>query len=126
MRPVDVNEDNEDDLYHSVYSKSKESLNKFKYKINDMVRILDRICEKFLRKGWSEEIFYVSELLARSTYAYKISDQMNEPVEGIFYESELLKNYSNASQADYENKSKTNFKTKLKLPVYLEGNYVIA
>ena len=38
---------------------------------------------------WSEEIFYVSELLARSTNAYKIRDHMNEPVEGIFYESEL-------------------------------------
>jgi hypothetical protein len=33
---------------------------------------------------------------------------------------------SNASQADYENKTKTNFKTKLKLPVYLEGNYEVA
>ena len=40
---------------------------------------------------WSEEIFLVSELFARSTNAYKIREQMNEPVEGIFYESEIQK-----------------------------------
>jgi hypothetical protein len=33
---------------------------------------------------------------------------------------------SNASQADYKNNTKTNFKTKLKLPVYLEGNFEVA
>ena len=33
---------------------------------------------------------------------------------------------SNASQADYEKNTKTNYKTKLKLPVYLEGNYEVA
>ncbi len=44
----------------------------------------------FLRPNWSEKIFYVSELLARSTNAYKIRDQINERVEAIFYISELL------------------------------------
>jgi hypothetical protein len=33
---------------------------------------------------------------------------------------------SNASQIDYEKNTKTNFKTKLKLPVYLEGSYEVA
>jgi hypothetical protein len=33
---------------------------------------------------------------------------------------------SNASHADYETNTKTNFKIKLKLPVYLEGNYEVA
>ena len=93
MRPVDVSEENEDDLYQAVYSNSKESLNKFKLKINDMVRIskYKTVFAKGYTPNWSEEIFYVSELLARSTNAYKIRDHMNEPVEGIFYESELQK-----------------------------------
>jgi hypothetical protein len=93
MRPVDVNEDNEDDLYRLVYSNSQESLNKFKLKINDMVRIskYKTVFAKGYTPYWSEEIFYVSELLGRSSNAYKIRDQMNEPVEGIFYESELQK-----------------------------------
>ncbi len=39
MRPVYLNEVNEDDLYRLFYSNSTESLNKFKLKINDMVRI---------------------------------------------------------------------------------------
>ena len=33
---------------------------------------------------------------------------------------------SNASQADYENKTKTKFKTKLKNPLYLDGSYEVA
>ena len=33
---------------------------------------------------------------------------------------------SNASQRDYENNTKTKFKTKLKNPLYLDGSYEVA
>ena len=33
---------------------------------------------------------------------------------------------SNASQSDYENNTKTHFKTKLKVPIYLDGIYEVA
>jgi hypothetical protein len=76
-----------------IYSNSQESLNKFKLKINDMARIskYKTVFAKCYTPKWSEEIFLVSELFARSTNAYKIREQMNEPVEGIFYESEIQK-----------------------------------
>jgi hypothetical protein len=93
MRPVDVTKDNEQDIYDSVFSNLGVSLNKFKLNINDKVRIskYKTVFSKGYTPNWSEEIFLVSELLARSVNAYKIRDLSDEPVEGIFYESELQK-----------------------------------
>ena len=66
---------------------------KFKFNINDKVRIskYKTVFSKGYVPNWSEEIFVITELLARKPNVYKLKDLNDEPIEGIFYETELQK-----------------------------------
>ena len=70
MRPIDVNEKNEQAIYESVFSNNIESTNKFKLDINDKVRIskYKTVFSKGYTPNWSEEIFLVTEQLALREY----------------------------------------------------------
>ena len=66
---------------------------KFKFNINDKVRIskYKTVFSKGYDPNWSEEIFVITELLARKPNVYKLKDLNDEPIEGIFNETELQK-----------------------------------
>ena len=93
MRPVDVNKSNEEEIYERVFTSKGMRIKKFALKINDKVRIskYKSVFAKGYTANWSEEIFVVSEQIARDPRVYKIRDLAGEQVEGIFYESELQK-----------------------------------
>ncbi|HRP36788.1 MAG TPA: DDE-type integrase/transposase/recombinase, partial [Candidatus Dojkabacteria bacterium] len=59
----------------------------------DKVRI-SRIKDKFEKgyeNNWSYEVFTISEVLNTIPPTYKLIDYFNDPIEGSFYEQELLK-----------------------------------
>ena len=94
MAPVDVNSDNILEVYHNIKNStstvSKRSRTK-KYKIGDYVRIgkYKHAFEKGYETNWSGEIFKITDVINRDPVVYKISDIMNEPIEGVFYHPEL-------------------------------------
>ena len=116
MRPIDVNEKNEQAIYESVFSNNNESTNKFKLDINDKVRIskYKTVFSKGYTPNWSEEIFIVTEQLIRSPNAYRIRDLKDERVEGIFYEHELQKITNDDEVFKVEAIVKTRTKNKIK------------
>ena len=93
MRPVDVDEKNEPEIYERVFSNKDQHSTKFKFNINDKVRIskYKSIFSKGYTSNWSEEIFIIDDLVARNPNAYRIKDLNNEHIEGVFYETELQK-----------------------------------
>ena len=61
--------------------------------IGDKVRI-SRIKDKFEKgyeNNWSYEVFTITDILPSHPITYKIKDYFNDPIEGSFYEQELLK-----------------------------------
>jgi len=71
----------------------KDSKLKFKFKIDDEVRInkVKRTFEKGYTPNWTEEIFIISDRYRRSAPVYVLKDMLDDPIEGIFYEYELQK-----------------------------------
>jgi hypothetical protein len=93
MKPVEVRKSNEEEIYERVFTDKNQFIKRFKYSLDDKVRIskYKTSFAKGYTPNWSEEIFIVSELVAREPNVYKIRDLKGERVEGIFYESELQK-----------------------------------
>ncbi len=108
MSPSDVNKENENELWNSMYISSKKRSPKnyrikiassrrsrplFKYKIGDIVRIpfIRKPFDREFQQKWSEELFRISDRKVFDSMAqYKLSDCADESVHGYFYESELL------------------------------------
>lgn len=96
MRPVDVNRKNQESLWQKLYgkyTKNNPSI-KYRFKIGDKVRITKE--KHQLTKGYlpnfTEEVFVVNEILkSRTPVAYRLVDEEGEDIEGVFYESELVK-----------------------------------
>ncbi len=91
-RPVDVDLENEREVWQTLYGKTLGPV-KFKFNIDDKVRIAQ---EKYIfKKGYlptfTEEIFTITERIARQPPVYRIKDLHSEPVVGIYYETELVK-----------------------------------
>ena len=93
MKPSSVTKDKEQEIYDLVFTNTKTPAKKFKLQINDKVRIskYKTVFNKGYTPNWSEEIFFISEQIPRSPPVYKIRDLTDEPVEGVFYETELQK-----------------------------------
>jgi hypothetical protein len=93
MRPVDVDRDNENEIFERVFTNKSTEVKKFSLEIDDKVRISKHktVFSKGYTPNWSEEIFKVSEQVAREPNVYKICDLAGERVEGVFYDSELQK-----------------------------------
>ena len=93
MRPIDVDSDQVQEIYERVFTNTSTIVKKFSLKIDDKVRIskYKTVFSKGYTPNWSEEIFKVSEQVAREPNVYKISDLAVDRVEGIFYELELQK-----------------------------------
>ena len=76
------------------YSGKKKIKKQFKFDIGDTVRT-SMLQDKFTRSydsGWSDQIYKVNLRYKRQGEPiYKIIDWFDEPIEGGYYESELLK-----------------------------------
>ena len=93
MKPSEVTKANEDVVWETLYGNSVSNPVRFKFKVGDHVRVskLKRTFEKGYTPNWSIEIFIVSERVPRNPSVYRLKDQQDEPVEGVFYEQEIQK-----------------------------------
>lgn len=96
MRPVDVNENNQQTLLQTVYKPNQTIFaNKppYKFKINDFVRIskYKSLFEKGYTRNWSTEIFRVTRILPTEPITYRLVDLDDKEIKGCFYEHELQK-----------------------------------
>ena len=103
IAPKDVRKENEADLFAHMYLQNKSNKTKsykntyktkFKLKIDSLVRI-SHVKQPFSRafqQQWSAEIFKVRKrFLKQNIPLYQLTDFLNEPVIGNFYQSELQK-----------------------------------
>jgi hypothetical protein len=88
MKPVDVDSDNEQQIYERVFKNESTEVRKFNFKIDDKVRIskYKTVFSKGYTPNWSEEIFKVSEQIAREPNVYRISKD-----DDIFKVEEILR-----------------------------------
>lgn len=90
--PANVTPTNEVEILNRSYRISKVPVI-FQFDIGDKVRVskVRRQFEKSYWPGWSEEYFIIHDRVKRHPPVYKLKDQMNEVLSGIFYEYELQK-----------------------------------
>jgi len=95
MRPSEVTEDNDLDLYMRVYmpyvNKTARQQPHFSFRVGDTVRI-SYGKEKFSRsyqEQFSEELFTVRYCIHSFPPRYLLSDSLGHNIEGSFYEQEL-------------------------------------
>ena len=93
MKPVDVNKENESDLWKRLYSSTLRARNKFKFKIGDAVRLgrLKNKFEKGYTPNWTTEHFHIFGRRGTNPVTYKLKDEDGEVIKGSFYEPELQK-----------------------------------
>ena len=100
MKPKDVTARNETSLLRNVYGRPRVNrTRKIKFKIGEKVRISKskHIYEKGYTPNWTTEIFVISEVKNTHPVTYKLVDYQDHPIEGNFYQEELIKvQYSDA------------------------------
>jgi hypothetical protein len=92
LRPVDVSGKNEKQVWKTLYGSDSKPI-EFKFEVGDKVRVTKHRgpFKKGYLPNFTEEIFTVSERLARYPPVYRIKDYLSESVIGIYYEHELIK-----------------------------------
>lgn len=95
MRPIDVNEENEERLLRTIY-KQNNTINTYneievKFHVNDYVRLskFKSLFEKGYTPNWTTEIFRVTKILPTEPTTYLLADLNDKPIAGCFYEKEL-------------------------------------
>jgi hypothetical protein len=97
MRPNDINEKNEQDVYEKLYlpqqiSEEKKAV-KYKFEIGDKVNLLmDRgAFNKGYKETYFQEIFEIVRRTHTQPPRYKLIDLLKEALNGSFYEQQLVK-----------------------------------
>lgn len=90
MRPVDVNQSNEADLFLSLHNTTPR---KSKYKIGDQVRLtlVRSIFAKGSDQGWTPEVFTISRTRDGDPPVVYVKDLTGNEIQGSFYEPEVQK-----------------------------------
>ena len=93
MAPINVTKENERELWKKLYGEEFPKEAKFRFEINDKVRItkLQNIFAKSYLPLWTEEYFIIKYRFATNPPTYKITDLKGELIDGSFYEKELQK-----------------------------------
>ncbi|XP_043460811.1 uncharacterized protein LOC122497636 [Leptopilina heterotoma] len=93
MKPKDVTVEDTRELLRRIRKLRKIPLKKSKFKRGDRVRVskFKNIFEKGYTPNWTTEIFTVDQVKSTKPVTYKLKDYQNQPIEGGFYEEELLK-----------------------------------
>lgn len=89
MAPIKVKKKDQIKIRRLLYA--KQQIKKYKYKVNDSVRISKarRTFKKGYLPNWTEEIFTIAFRENKSRPVYVLKDYNNEFIEGKFYEEEL-------------------------------------
>jgi len=93
MKPIEVNYKNASELYKKLYSNDKVKNKKPKFKVGDTVRIEKHklTFSKGLAK-FTDEIFTIAKVqTTKYPIIYRIKDDNNEEIKGIFYENDLCR-----------------------------------
>jgi hypothetical protein len=85
--------ENESVVYKNLYGESEMFKKSNKFKVRDKVRISKHkgTFDKEYLLNWTIELFTVSKVLNTKPLTYKIKDDNEEEIEGIFHEPELVK-----------------------------------
>jgi hypothetical protein len=96
-RPIDVNKENEREIFLKYFDYDNIDKNKFQKKIlfqvGDLVRISKTRAhfDKAYLINWCYEVFRIRKVLLTDPVTYLIEDLKNEPIKGVFYNYELKK-----------------------------------
>lgn len=92
-RPVDVTFDNQNEVWKVAYGHLTSTHRLFKFELGDKIRIskYKHLLEKGYLPTFTTEIFVVTHRIARNPPVYRIKDLNDEPIEGVFYENEMVK-----------------------------------
>ncbi|RWR98921.1 hypothetical protein B4U79_01436 [Dinothrombium tinctorium] len=100
MKPVDVNVENEEEVFFNTYKATsvrelvKKSFSKSKFKDGDKVRIRYKLnpFDKGYYPNWSDSVYTVKDVLSRHKRPLvKISDESGRKIENRFYPEEVQK-----------------------------------
>jgi hypothetical protein len=102
MTPFEASKpENREKVYNNLYYKKYQKMantapTKPKFKIGDIVRIsrVKDTFEKGFIDNWSKETFLISKVLNTFPITYNIKEMDGEPINGSYYEQELLKTES--------------------------------
>ena len=89
--PDSVTHDNAQEVWHTLYDKTRKKPMRYRFKPGDRVR-LSKKAETFKKgytPGWTEEVFVISRRVPGTPPLYKIQEWDGSPIEGSFYEQEL-------------------------------------
>ena len=91
-RPVDVNRDNQERVWQTLYGQTEEKSSP-RLSPGDHVRLTQarRPFKKGYLPSWTEEVFVVLRAKPTHPVTYEIADLSGEPIRGTFYEQELQK-----------------------------------
>jgi hypothetical protein len=94
MKPIDVTKENESEVRRIAYSYVYELEKKPRFSVGDFVRI--SLHHPIFKKAYeaynfSSEVFKVASVNLCKPVTYKLINETNDPVESIFYESELVR-----------------------------------
>ena len=92
MAPNQVGIATEREVRAKLYNTPLKAPVKFKFKVGDTVRITKEKgkLSKGYQPNFTQEVFRVKECLNRSPATYRLEDASGEPIDGIFYNSELV------------------------------------
>ena len=92
MAPADVRKKDQVRIRQLLYKKQKLAMKKYKYNVNDLVRIskASRVFKKGYLPNWSDELFKVILRKRRARNVYSLESETDgEEIRGTFYEEEL-------------------------------------
>ena len=89
MTPIKVGRKDQVKIRQLLYAKQR--VKKYKYKVNDSVRISKarRTFKKGYLPNWTEEIFTITSRESKIRPVYSLKDYNNQKFAGKFYEEEL-------------------------------------
>ena len=93
MAPLDVNADNEKQVWNRLYQVRFRRTKKPTLRVGDKVRLQKkhRPFKKGYLPGWTEEVFSVSAIKKGALPLYKVVEWDGTPIEGTFYQHDLQK-----------------------------------
>ena len=93
MTPTEASKDKNEFKVRAAFQYPESKTKHPKFAIGDKVRIsrIKDTFEKGYEPNFSYEVFTVKEVLDTQPITYKLVDYFEEPIEGSFYENEMLK-----------------------------------
>ena len=93
MAPIDVNYDNQFEVWDRLYKKDLELKSEFRFEIGDLVRVPVKhtVFKKGYEANFSADVYQIVDRIARIPPVYMVADKNGKKVRQKFYEHELAK-----------------------------------